>query len=159
MIETGPAAAALVEALAQRFDVQGGAGLLVDYGHLEPRTGSTLQAVRGHQKVDVFVAPGEMDLTAHVDFATLDLVARRQGIASSLTTQGAWLTAMGIGLRAQALAKASPARAEELRVAHERLVGREAMGELFKCMALSARDWPRGAGFPEGERRQAPDAA
>ncbi len=66
---------------------------------------------------------------------------------------------MGIGLRAQALAKASPARAEELRVAHERLVGREAMGELFKCMALSARDWPRGAGFPEGERRQAPDAA
>ena len=159
VIETGPAAAALVEALAQRFDVQGGAGLLVDYGHLEPRTGSTLQAVRGHQKVDVFVAPGEMDLTAHVDFATLDLVARREGIASSLTTQGAWLTAMGIGLRAQALAKASPARGEELRVAHERLVGREAMGELFKCMALSARDWPRGAGFPEGERRQASDAA
>ena len=79
VIETGPAAAALVEALAQRFDVQGGAGLLVDYGHLEPRTGSTLQAVRGHQKVDVFVAPGEMDLTAHVDFATLDLVARREG--------------------------------------------------------------------------------
>ena len=101
VIETGPAAAALVEALAQRFDVQGGAGLLVDYGHLEPRTGSTLQAVRGHQKVDVFVAPGEMDLTAHVDFATLDLVARRAGIASSLTTQGAWLTAMGIGLRAR----------------------------------------------------------
>jgi NADH dehydrogenase [ubiquinone] 1 alpha subcomplex assembly factor 7 len=115
--------------------------------------------VRGHQKVDVFVAPGEMDLTAHVDFATLDLVARREGIASSLTTQGAWLTAMGIGLRAQALAKGAPARAEELRVAHERLVGREAMGELFKCMALSARDWPRGAGFPEGERRHAPDAA
>ena len=46
-----------------------------------------------------------MDLSAHVDFATLDAIARREGVASSLTTQGAWLTAMGIGLRAQRAGK------------------------------------------------------
>ncbi|MBO6768692.1 MAG: SAM-dependent methyltransferase [Erythrobacter sp.] len=154
VIETCPAAAALVEALARRLDVQGGAALFIDYGHLAPRTGSTLQAVRAHEKVDVFAAPGEMDLTAHVDFATLDTIARREGVASMLTTQGAWLTSMGIGLRAQALAKASPSRAEEIKAAHDRLVQPEAMGEPFKCMALTARDWPRGAGFPEGQRRK-----
>lgn len=158
VIETSPAAAALVEALARRLDVQGGAALFIDYGHLEPRSGSTLQAVRAHEKVDVFAAPGEMDLTAHVDFATLDAIARRAGAASSLTTQGAWLSAMGIGMRAQSLAKASPARTDEIRRAHDRLVQPEAMGDLFKCMALTARDWPRGAGFPEGGRRQAPRA-
>ncbi|MFW2349767.1 class I SAM-dependent methyltransferase [Qipengyuania sp.] len=154
VIETCPAAATLVEALARRIDVQGGAALFIDYGHLAPRSGSTLQAVRAHEKVDVFAAPGEMDVTAHVDFATLDGIAQREGMASSLTTQGAWLTAMGIGLRAQALAKAAPGRAEELAASLERLVQPGAMGELFKCMALSARDWPRGAGFPEGERRR-----
>ena len=150
VLETCPAAAALVEALARRLDVQGGAALFVDYGHLQPRSGATLQAVKAHAKVDVFAAPGEMDLTAHVDFASLDAIARREGAASSLTTQGAWLTAMGIGLRAQGLAKASPERAGELKAAFDRLVGADQMGELFKCMALSARDWPRGAGFPEG---------
>ncbi|WP_370191768.1 class I SAM-dependent methyltransferase [Qipengyuania sp.] len=154
VIETCPAAATLVEALARRLDLQGGAALFIDYGHLAPRSGSTLQAVRAHEKVDVFAAPGEMDLTAHVDFATLDAIARREGVASSLTTQGAWLTAMGIGLRAQALARATPDRAGELAAAHDRLVQPGDMGELFKCMALGARDWPRGAGFPEGERRK-----
>ena len=153
VIETCPAAATLVEALARRLDMQGGAALLVDYGHLQPRTGSTLQAVKAHAKRDVFDAPGEMDLTAHVDFATLDAIARREGVASSLTTQGAWLSAMGIGLRAQALAKASPDRAGDIAAAHDRLVQPAEMGDLFKCMALGARDWPRGAGFPEGQRR------
>jgi NADH dehydrogenase [ubiquinone] 1 alpha subcomplex assembly factor 7 len=156
VIETCPAAAALVESLAQRLDVQGGAALFIDYGHVTPRHGSTLQAVQSHEKVDVFAAPGEMDLTAHVDFATLDRIARRGGVASSLTTQGAWLTAMGIGLRAQGLATAAPERSQEIQAAHDRLVQPQAMGELFKCMALSARDWPRGAGFPEGQRRTLP---
>ena len=35
-----------------------------------------------------------------------------------------------------------------------RLVQPDAMGDVFKCMALTARDWPRGAGFPEGQRRK-----
>ena len=154
VIETCPAAAALIEALAGRIDVQGGAALFIDYGHLTARSGSTLQAVQAHEKRDVFAAPGAMDLTAHVDFAALATIARRAGLAASLTTQGAWLSAMGIGMRARSLATAAPARAEEIQAAHDRLVGDAAMGELFKCLALSARDWPRGAGFPEGEKRR-----
>src|SRR5690606_16739732 len=71
-----PGAAATVFEVAGRLARQGGAGLFVDYGHAEPRTGSTLQAVRAHRKVDAFEAPGEADLTAHVDFAILADVAR-----------------------------------------------------------------------------------
>ena len=51
---------------------------------------------------------------------------------------------------------AAPERSQEIQAAHDRLVQPQAMGELFKCMALSARDWPRGAGFPEGQRRTPP---
>ena len=154
VIETCPAAATLVEAISRRIDVQGGAALFIDYGYVKARTGSTLQAVKSHEKRDVFDAPGEMDLTAHVDFVTLDAIARREGSASSLTTQGAWLVAMGIGLRAQALRKASPSRTEEINAAVARLVQADAMGELFKCLAITARDWPRGAAFPEGGHRK-----
>ncbi len=147
IIETCPAAAGLVEELARRIDIEGGAALLIDYGDLEPRTGSTLQAVRRHEKVDVFAGPGEADLTAHVDFATAELLARRAGLATATATQGDWLTAMGLELRAQALAARSPERAEEIAAARDRLVATDQMGELFKVMAISARDWPRGAGF------------
>ena len=154
VIETSPASAALTGALAQRLDTQGGAALFIDYGHLAPRTGSTLQAVRAHAKVGIFEAPGEMDLTAHVDFAELVDIAKQAGLATATATQGDWLTAMGIGLRAQALITASPERAKDIAAAHHRLVQPEAMGELFKVLAISARDWPRGAGFDSGPVRK-----
>lgn len=147
VIETCPAAAALVEAIARRIDVQGGAALLIDYGHFEPRGGETLQAIRAHHKLGIFDAPGEMDLTAHVDFATLGLIARREGLALDTANQGEWLTRMGIGVRAGALAARSPGSARDVVSAHQRLVAPEEMGDLFKVMALTARDWPRGAGF------------
>lgn len=156
IIETCPAAAALVEVLCVRIERQGGAALFVDYGHLKPQDGSTLQAVRAQTKVGVFDTPGDMDLTTLVDFATLVEIARRSGVAYATATQGNWLTAMGIGLRARALVTRSPDRSEDIQAAHDRLVGADAMGTLFKVMALSSRDWPRGAGFDEGERRKAP---
>lgn len=148
VIETCPAAAAILAAFAERLDRQGGVALFVDYGHLQMRTGETLQALRAHRKVGVFDAPGEMDLTAHVDFATLAAIARRACLSVDCTTQGAWLDAVGMGLRTTTLARARPDRAEALQAAHRRLTHADEMGELFKVMALTAPDWPRGVGFP-----------
>ncbi|MFM2372632.1 MAG: hypothetical protein RIS85_2354, partial [Pseudomonadota bacterium] len=71
ILEISPACAAIMFEVAGRLTAQGGAALFIDYGHAQPRFGSTLQAVRAHAKVDVFAAPGEADLTAHVDFAAL----------------------------------------------------------------------------------------
>src|SRR5690606_34450278 len=65
VIETCPAAAVVVAEVAGRLARQGGAALLIDYGHATARTGSTLQAVRAHAKVDPLALPGEADLTAH----------------------------------------------------------------------------------------------
>ena len=61
--------------------------------------------------------------------------------------QGAWLEAMGIGLRAAALARAAPERAEEIAAARDRLTAPEQMGRLFKALALVAPGWPEPAGF------------
>lgn len=151
ILETNPGAAAVVEYLAARLAAQGGTALLVDYGTLETRVGSTLQAVRAHRKVPVLAHPGSADLTAHVDFAALAEIAARAGVRTAATTQGAWLRAMGIDARAAALSRATPARKGEIAAARDRLVHDDEMGELFKILALAAPDWPAGAGFGDGE--------
>ncbi|WP_082992563.1 class I SAM-dependent methyltransferase [Erythrobacter sp. QSSC1-22B] len=148
LIETCPGAAAAMAELARRLTTQGGAALLIDYGHLAPRAGSTLQAVRAHAKVDPLALPGEADLTAHVDFAMLAEIAQNAGVPwIAGTTQGAWLGAVGIEARAQALSARAPERAEEVAAAHRRLVHGDDMGDLFKVFALSGGGWPPGAGF------------
>ena len=151
LIETSPAAAAVVSEIAGRLAAHGGAALLVDYGHAEERTGSTFQAVRAHRKVDPFADPGEADLTAHVDFAALAEVAQARGARWLGTVeQGRLLASLGIGARAEALARAAPQHREALRAAVHRLTGAGEMGELFKVMGLAAPDWPQAAGFGVG---------
>jgi len=146
--ETSPAALAIVGDLARRLAAQGGAALIVDYGHDRPGTGDTLQAVCGHAYADPFEAPGERDLSAHVDFHALAGAARAAGVrVFGPAAQGVWLNAMGIKLRAASLAKAAPERAADIAAARVRLTAPEQMGRLFKAMALVAPGWPEPAGF------------
>jgi len=148
IVETCPAATAILQDVAQRLAMQGGTALMIDYGHLTPRTGSTLQAITRHEKVDPLVMPGAADLTAHVDFAALAEVARREGArVLGSATQGAFLSALGIDARAAALAKAAPQRAEEIETALHRLVSGQQMGDLFKVLAIAHPQWPAGAGL------------
>lgn len=148
VIETCPGAAATLFEVAGRLTGQGGVALFIDYGYLNPRTGSTLQAIKGHQKVDPFAMPGEADLTAHVDFDQMKQVALSRGARwMGSTTQGAWLTALGIHHRAESLAEFAPQHREVLMRARDRLVLPDQMGDLFKVMALAGPTWPDGAGF------------
>jgi len=148
ILETCPGAAATIQEIAARLAQQGGAALLIDYGHAEPRTGSSLQALKAHRMVDPFAMPGEADLTAHVDFSALAPIAVEQGCKWLGTVQqGSWLRALGIEMRANSLAKAFPERADEFRSAMDRLVGDDQMGSLFKVMGIAAPGWPDGAGF------------
>jgi len=144
--ETSPVSLAIAADLSRRIAAQGGAALIVDYGHDRPGRGDTLQAVSRHAYVDPFEAPGERDLTAHVDFSAL--AAAAEGVrVSGPVPQGAWLDAMGLPLRAAALARAAPDRTEEINAARDRLSAPEQMGRLFKVLAFSAPQWQEPVGF------------
>jgi len=148
IIETSPAAATVVQEVAGRLAAQGGAALFIDYGYTSPQLGSTLQAVRAHQKVDPFASPGDADLTALVDFAALVPMAEACGARwMGTSAQGQWLEALGIEQRAQSLARAAPHSEAAIRAAQTRLTDADAMGALFKVMGLAAPGWPDGAGF------------
>ena len=148
VLEVSPAAVGIMRALARRLAAQGGALLVIDYGHEGPVTGETLQAVRGHGFANPFDAPGEQDLSAHVDFTTLAAAAQAEGaVAWGPVEQGEWLVGLGIDQRAATLARAAPDRGDEIAAARMRLVNADAMGRLFKVLAVSAPGWPAPAGF------------
>ena len=148
VIETSPASAAIMFEVAGRLNDQGGAALFIDYGYSDGRSGSSLQAVRGHECVGIFDGPGLIDLSAHVDFAQMEQVARSRGARVLGTVpQGQWLRALGIEDRAAALAGDAPQHREALMRAKDRLSAPDQMGELFKVMGLTAPGWPDAAGF------------
>lgn len=148
IVETMPVAAAIMQRCAFRLARQGGAMLAVDYGYSGPAAGDTLQAVKAHRFADPFADPGEVDLTAHVDFTALADAARSGNVmVAGPVGQGAWLRAMGIDARLASLAAATPARASELQGQRDRLVNADAMGALFKAIAFTAPHWPAPAGF------------
>ncbi len=148
VLETAPAAVAVMRGLARRIVAQGGCAIVIDYGYAGPAIGDTLQAVRGHGFVNPYADPGEVDLTAHVDLATLAEAARAEGAtAYGPVDQGALLSALGIDARTDALARTAPDRAEGLRADRDRLVAADQMGTLFKAIAIAAPGWPVPAGF------------
>ena len=148
MIETSPAAVALMTEISQRLRDQGGAALIIDYGHLELRSGTTMQALKSHQKVDIFAHPGDADITAHVDFKLLQQVAKDNGAdVMGLQHQGEWLRQMGIDTRMEALQRRNPAEGAKIKRQRDRLVEDNQMGTLFKVLGICGRRWPFGVGF------------
>ena len=146
--EMSPAREAAVTALATHLAAHGGVGLVVDYGFSSGESGDTLQAVREHCFADPLEAPGEQDLTAHVDFVALAKAARGAGAqVSRVASQGSWLETLGIAARATGLAARNPARTEAIAAARRRLCDDREMGRLFKVVALRHPDWPEVAGF------------
>jgi len=139
VFEVGLASGEVMRRLAALIARLGGALLAIDYGYGRTQTGETLQGVRRHRYADVLEAPGETDLSAHVDFEALAQLARQAGLAvQKLATQGEFLTRLGIDQRCAALSAANPDRAEELAGARDRLVGPAQMGELFKAFCAAS---------------------
>ncbi|MFZ4688126.1 MAG: class I SAM-dependent methyltransferase [Polymorphobacter sp.] len=141
--EAGRAIAATIGA---RLRARGGAALIIDYGYAQAAALDSLQALRHHALADPFAAPGESDLTTHVDFSAL---AAGAGVpAHGPVPQGVWLARLGIEARAAALkARATGPQAAAIEAALVRLTAPTTMGSLFKVMALTAPGWPQPAGF------------
>lgn len=148
IVESSPARDEAASAVARNLAAKGGVAIIIDYGHAESAAGDTLQAVRGHGFAPLLAAPGEQDLTAHVDFEALAKAASVEGVkVTQVVIQGEWLERLGIRARADALVRANPEKTDEIRSALDRLTARDQMGELFKVIAIHSADWPEPAGF------------
>lgn len=130
----------LAAEIAERCRRHPGAALAIDYGAPESGFGDTLQALRRHAHVSPLEDPGEVDLTAHVDFAALAAAAKGQGArVFGPLAQGEFLERLGIRLRAARLkAGADAGQARAVDQALTRLTSPDAMGSLFQCLCIAS---------------------
>jgi SAM-dependent MidA family methyltransferase len=141
--ESSPSQEALGLALGARIAAEGGAALLIDYGRDQPGYGDTLQALSAHRKISPLDAPGQADLTVHADFPAVAAAARTAGVETTpISTQAAFLEALGIEARAAALARAQPQQAGLIARQFARLTAPDQMGELFKVLGVHSPGLP-----------------
>ncbi len=137
MVEVNPEAERIMALIRDRID-QNGAALVIDYGEWDG-IGDTLQAIQAHAPVDVFDHDhGSADLTTHVRFKPLAMGRH------AFTTQGQFLTRLGIAARAEKLAENAP---DDIPAALHRLTDDGEMGSLFKVLALLPEAAPPAPGF------------
>ena len=149
VLEVSAAQEAFGSALGAILAREGGAALLIDYGREQPGFGDTFQALSAHDKVDPLTAPGEADLTVHVDFPAVLAAAQAEGCATAIAPQGMFLKRLGIEHRAAALARAKPERGEVLQRQMNRLIAPDQMGDLFKAATLYKEGQPPPPGFED----------
>ncbi|KAJ8290572.1 hypothetical protein GJAV_G00014740 [Gymnothorax javanicus] len=136
-VEVCPEGGVIIQKLCSRIVEDGGAALIIDYGHDGTRT-DTFRAFRGHEPHDVLSAPGTADLTADVDFSYLRRLAGEEVACFGPIAQCTFLQNMGIDVRLQVLLRHSPddlTRAQLMR-GFDMLMSHSKMGNRFKFFAL-----------------------
>ncbi len=154
--EIHPQAEAFVRTLADRLEC--GAAFFVDYGfpereyYLPERVGGTLMCHRAHlADTDPLADIGSKDITAHVNFSAIALVAQDAGFeVLGYTSQARFLLNCGI---APLLADAQQRGDWPAIAAAQKLLAEHEMGELYKVIGL-VRGAPAfdAIGFAAGDR-------
>ena len=145
LIEYCPSLPHIISSISNGIKQNGGAALLIDYGDWRSK-GSTLQALSDHKVVSPLDSPGEVDVTAHVDFEAV-YEAVSPAVSSRLTPQGVFLERLGLTQRAKVLAKKLEGKALESHIAaHRRLSHPDEMGNLFKVIGIA----PQADHLPAG---------
>ena len=130
--------------LGHLLSSQGGAALVIDYGHRKSAMGDTVQAMKDHDYCGVLDSPGDADITSHVDFQQLAKAFRAAncGVAPVLT-QGEFLLGLGLAIRAETLTRSLAAtERDKFSSGIKRLADDTEMGQLFKVMAVTGPGQP-----------------
>jgi SAM-dependent MidA family methyltransferase len=149
ILQVCEAAESIAQILGSRFTGSEGVALFLDYGSEYNCIGDSLQALRAGRPADPLAAPGEADLTAHVDFRRFADVARTAGArVHGPLPQGEFLTRLGLFHRTERLARGRPpAQAVALLDQARRLAEPARMGQLFKALVICHPMSPTPPGF------------
>lgn len=120
-----------------------GAALIMDYGTQSTIPINSLRGIQNHRNVPALSAPGQVDVSADVDFTSLAEAAIEGSDGVEVhgpVEQGDFLTAMGITERMEQLIRKAgdEERKKTLETGWKRLVekGGGSMGQIYKVMAI-----------------------
>ncbi|KAK2800303.1 hypothetical protein FQN51_006211 [Onygenales sp. PD_10] len=149
-IEISPESQTCVQDIARRIGGSSsqprepsGAALIVDYGTMDTIPINSLRGIQKHKLVSPFAAPGQVDLSADVDFTALAEAAIDASPGVEVygpAEQGSFLETLGITERAGQLMRRAgdEERRKAIEIGWKRLVerGGGGMGKLYKAMAI-----------------------
>jgi len=152
---------AVAERLFRGFVITIDYGDLAKYLYIEERPQGTLLTYRRHwPSQDVFTAPGQADLTAHVNFGALIDAGKDGGLEfTGFTSQQKFLLALGVANHFADLYEPGASELENLkaRLKLKRLIHPEGMGNIFKVLVQHRGiDSPRLTGLKYGSLRLEP---
>ncbi len=147
--------------LSRRMVRQGGAALVIDYGHVESAPGDTLQAVGGHAFVNPLESPGAGRSDRPCRFPGLCARRRKHGRARARARSprpNSCATSASRSAPRRSRRWPRPEKAAEIDSAIKRLLGegRTEMGKLFKAIGIAHPSLGTLPGFDAGAVNQTP---
>ncbi|KAF9428911.1 hypothetical protein BGZ94_000572 [Podila epigama] len=162
-IELSPDSFRVANEMAKHIHAHGGSAMIVDYGKDEVQ-GDTLRGIHKHKFTHVLTQPGNVDLSADVDFQYLKQSTEELVDCHGSITQAHLLHSLGIGARLDMLlAKATADRRKNLINSYHRLVDPKEMGNVYRAMAMTPLGSPVPVAFenikqPNTSTEQQPNA-
>jgi NADH dehydrogenase [ubiquinone] 1 alpha subcomplex assembly factor 7 len=138
-IEYSPQSIEYLKIINNKIKHNNGGILIIDYAYIDKKMKNTLQAVSKHKYCDVLEGFGNSDITYNLNFNLLNRIVKELSSLNSMnTTQGEFLTKLGILERAEILSKKMLFREKaDIYFRIKRLIDKNQMGELFKVMLIT----------------------
>ena len=141
IIEFSPLSYKYLNTISKKINIFKGGLLILDYGYFEKKMKNTLQSVYKHKFNNIFHNLGNADITYSINFYLIKNIVNKLKLkVAGLTTQGEFLTRLGILQRAEILAKNLVfSKKSDIYYRLNRLINHRQMGKIFKVMFITTK--------------------
>jgi len=138
-----------LSAIAKKVNKFDGGLLIFDYGSTSNNNQNTLQSIKKHRYENIFLMPGNSDITSHINFKLFHKILKKSNLnVKKITTQNEFLKKIGILERANILSKKMTFK-EKANMFYrlKRLLDHKEMGFLFKVLFAQKKGKKFSLGF------------
>ena len=148
-IEYPAKAIKFLEIIAKKINKFNGGLLIFDYGSITGKNRDTLQSVKSHKYKNIFLSPGNADITSHVNFNLFFEILNKSNLnVKKAITQNEFLKKVGILERASILSKKMTFKEKtNMFFRLKRLLDYKEMGNIFKVLFASKKGNRFNLGF------------
>jgi len=138
-----------LEIISKKINKFNGGLLAFDYGYSRKINKDTLQSVKKHKYTNLFVAPGNSDITSHINFKLFNEFLKKKKLnMEKITNQSEFLKRIGIYERANILSKKMTFKQKaNLFYRLKKLLDYNEMGNLFKVVFAQKKNGKFSLGF------------
>ena len=149
IIEFSPLTYKYLNIISKKINTFQGGLLIIDYGYLEKKMKNSLQSVHKHKFNNILENLRNSDITYNINFYLLKRIFKKLKLkVVGITTQGNFLTKLGIMKRAEILSQNLKfSKKADIYFRLNRLVDNKFMGTLFKVMFATKKNNKFKVGF------------